>query len=439
MNLFTGSRRFIFWMRDKLKGSPIRDHYNEIKFIIENYSDERSVQLREKHLAGILCHAINATPYYSDQKGSTIHDFPVINKNIVRENYDAFKSRDKEYGTYCCLYTSGSTGSPFSVNVNKSKRDRNTADTIYFGELAGYEFGDKLYYFKIWSKLNRKSRFKTFAENIVPYDVFDLDDQAVSKIIAKLKKDRSPKALMAYSSVYDAMYLHLKNSDSKPIHNNTKAAISQAEALPQATKEGISYYFNTQAVARYSNNENGIIAQQILDDQEFLINEASFFVEILDMDSNDPVPDGVPGRIVLTDLFNYCMPLIRYDTRDIGVIGEKYVMGHKRKVLKSVEGRKLDLIYDTKGSLVSSYIWFRNMWKYKEIKQFQVIQVDEKEYHIKINVKEPFEREAELVKDYKELLGEDAVVKVECVSEIPLLDSGKRKTTMNLYTKSQNT
>ena len=435
MNLFAGIRRYIFWLKDRLNGNPIRSHYKEIRFIIENYSDIRSKQLREQHLSSILCHAIKAIPFYSNITGSSINDFPVINKNIVRQNYDAFKSSDINYKTHCCFYTSGSTGSPFSVNVNKSKRDRNTADTIYFGELAGYDFGDKLYYFKIWSKLNRKSRFKIFAENIVPYDVLDLDDEAISKIVEKLKKDRSPKALMAYSSVYDALYLHLENSDSKPINNNTKAAISQAEALPQATKEGISYYFNTQAVARYSNNENGIIAQQILTDQEYLINEASFFVEILDMDTDVPVPDGVPGRIVLTDLFNYCMPLIRYDTKDIGILGEKYVMGHKRKVLKSVEGRKLDLIYDTKGSLVSSYIWFRNMWKYKEIKQFQVIQLKQKEYLIKINVEDSFEREADLIKDYQELLGEDAIIKVECVSEIPLLDSGKRKTTMNLYIK----
>jgi phenylacetate-CoA ligase len=76
------------------------------------------------------------------------------------------------------------------------------------------------------------------------------------------------------------------------------------------------------------------------------------------------------------------------------------------------------------------------MWKYKEIKQFQVIQVDEKEYHIKINVESPFEREADLIKDYKSYLGEDALIKVECVSEIPLLASGKRKTTLNLYKKS---
>ncbi len=437
MNEFARIRRFAFWIKDKLKGNPISSHYKEIQFILENYSDIRSSQLREKHLSNILSHAIEATQFYSNVKGSSISDFPVINKNMVRDNCDAFRSRDVKYRSDCCFYTSGSTGAPFSVNVNKGKRDRNTADTIFFGELAGYNFGDKLYYFKIWSKLNRKNRLLAFAQNIVPYDVFDLDDQAISKIIEKLRRNKSSKALLAYSSVYDAMCFHLNQRNSKPIINNTKAAIAQAEALCQSTKEGISYYFNTKAVSRYSNNENGIIAQQMPEDEEFLINEASFFVEVLDMDSDVTVPNGIPGRIVVTDLFNYCMPVIRYDTGDIGVLCEKNVLGHVRKVLKSVEGRKLDMIYDTKGSLVSSYIWFKNMWKYKEIQQFQVIQLNEKEYLLKINVQYSFEKEADLVKDYKDFLGEDAIIKVEYVSEIPLLASGKRKTTVNLFTKCE--
>ena len=157
MNFGAGIRRSLFWFKDKLNGNPVGSHYKEIKFIIENYSDNHAMQLREKHLANVLCHAISTTPFYSGIKESSIDKFPVIDKNIVRENFDSFKSKDNNSTPSCCFYTSGSTGAPFSVNANRNKRDRNTADTIYFCELAGYNLGDKLYYFKIWSKLNRKS------------------------------------------------------------------------------------------------------------------------------------------------------------------------------------------------------------------------------------------------------------------------------------------
>ena len=420
-------------MKDWLMGNPVKKHYNEIKFITENYSDNRASQLKDMNLSSILCHAINSTPFYSNVNSALISDFPVINKNIVRENGNTFRSSSKKYASKCCYYTSGSTGAPFSVHVNKSKRYRTTADTIYFGELAGYNLGDKLFYFKIWSKLNKKSNLIAFAQNIVPADVIDLNDHAIAEIIERLRRDKSPKALLAYSSFLDLICSHLERIDSAPIVNNTKAAIAQAEGLNPITKKGISYYFSTQAVSRYSNNENGIIAQQIGEDDEFIVNEASFFVEILDMDSDTPVPDGTPGRIIITDLFNYCSPLIRYDTGDIGVLGKKEVMGHTRKVFKSVEGRKLDIIFDTQGSIVSSYLWFKNMWKYKEINQFQIIQQGEKEYLLNINVENHFEKEAQIIKEYKDLLGEDAIIKVAFVSDIPLLDSGKRKTTVNLH------
>ena len=80
----------------------------------------------------------------------------------------------------------------------------------------------------------------------------------------------------------------------------------------------------------------------------------------------------------------------------------------------------------------SSYLWFKNMWKYKEIDQFQIIQQDVKEYLLKINVENHFEKEAQIINEYKDILGEDAIINVSYVRDIPLLDSGKRKTTVNL-------
>ena len=67
--------------------------------------------------------------------------------------------------------------------------------------------------------------------------------------------------------------------------------------------------------------ENGILAQQkTASENEFIINWASYHIEILNIDTNELAPNGTVGRIVVTDFFNYAMPLIRYDTGDLGVI-----------------------------------------------------------------------------------------------------------------------
>jgi phenylacetate-CoA ligase len=101
--------------------------------------------------------------------------------------------------------------------------------------------------------------------------------------------------------------------------------------------------------------------------------------------------------------------------------------------LTKIEGRKLDMLYDTNGNLVSSYIVYKNMWQYTEIIQYQIIQECRKEYTMKINVDGTFTKEAKMIKEFKAYLGEDAVFTVEYVSEIPLLSSGKRKVVVNNY------
>ncbi len=124
--------------------------------------------------------------------------------------------------------------------------------------------------------------------------------------------------------------------------------------------------------------------------------------------------------------------MIRYDTGDIGSL-ERDVHHPHRLYLSKVEGRKLDMLYDTKGNIVSSYIMYKNMWQYTDIKQYQLIQEEEKAYRFKINADASFNREAQLVAEFKAYLGSDAHFMVEYVDEIPLLDSGKRRKLVNIY------
>ena len=425
-------RRIVYWTIDYLKLGPTRSHYVDIKFILENCKIDSSIELRRKYLSEVLKHAISTTPYYHNIKAPNIFDFPIIDKNLIRNNFDAFKTKDPNYKCFVSVVTSGSTGTPFSICHDKRKRQRNTADTIFFSELAGFKIGYRLYYFKIWNKINRKSKLSTFFQNIVPYDVFSLNDYALSLLIKKLKDDMSIKGLLGYSSVYESLVNFLQKSDSSQIFNNTKSIISMSEALSKSAQQAMSYYFNTNVVSRYSNVENGIIAQQLSDGSEdFLINEASYFVEVLEIDSDNPVPIGIPGRIVVTDLFNYCMPMIRYDTGDIGILTEKQVFSYSRLVFKSIEGRRMDMIYDTSGSLVSSFVITNNMWKFKEVKQYQFIQNSDKDYLFKINTDLPFNRADELIKEFKGYFGDDSNISIEYINEIPLLESGKRKKVIN--------
>jgi hypothetical protein len=53
----------------------------------------------------------------------------------------------------------------------------------------------------------------------------------------------------------------------------------------------------------------------------FHVNSDAVIVEFVDLRSGEPVQEGTAGRIVVTDLLNTAMPIIRYDIGDVGTSG----------------------------------------------------------------------------------------------------------------------
>ncbi len=431
MNLLQTFRKKVFWLYDFFRGYDIRNHYRDIKRINENPTSEFSENKKEKYLNDILKHAIATTRFYQNQtKYNSILDFPVINKNVIRDNFDDFKS--SKYKTKSCVLvsTSGSTGAPFSVLQNMSKRCRNTGDNLFYSKKSGYEIGYELVYIKIWPDHIKRNIFsKDWIQNIVPQSVFDLEDDDISKFIKKLEESTSKKSFLGYVSAFEKICKYLDKINAKPIQCNVHSVITISEGLNEYTRNRMQKYFGVVPVSRYSNNENGIIAQEDGDDKHrFMINLASYHVEILHLDKDIPIANGERGRIVVTDLHNYAMPLIRYDTGDIGAID---VDDKGVPFLTSIEGRKLDLIYNTKGEMLPSHISYK-LCKYGEYKQFQLVQYGEKEYLIKLNTDQKVD-EQKMLSEYRGYFGQDANITIEYVDEIPLLSSGKRREVMNTY------
>ena len=78
--------------------------------------------------------------------------------------------------------------------------------------------------------------------------------------------------------------------------------------------------FGCNVVSRYSNQENGILAQELVDSDYFVINNASYWIEFLKLIQMWGADIGELSRVVVTDLFNYATPVIRYDTGDLAVV-----------------------------------------------------------------------------------------------------------------------
>jgi phenylacetate-CoA ligase len=382
-------------------------------------------------------HVVETVPFYNNFKGQpSLDKFPVVDKAYIRDNFELFRSQEYIDKRNHKVSTSGSTGNPFNIYHNKTKRERNTADIIYFAKKNGFEIGERLYYLRLWDKQYKKSNWLSWMQNIDMQSVDDLGDKEIEVWLNKFEKDTSTKSLLAYTSALQSIFKFLDAKKSNPLNVKVNSVIAIAEGLDDYVRKGVKKYFKAEVVSRYSNSENGIIAQQDIGKRKFEINWASYYVEILDLNHDVPVKDGESGRIVITDLFNYCMPMVRYDTGDIGRMDREF---DGSLVFSKIEGRKMDMFTNTKGEYVSSHI-VHHILQFHGIDQFQFIEEENNDYIIKLKVSNDFDyaNEVKLINRYKEYFGEDAIIKVDYVNDIPLLASGKRKLVINKAMKNLN-
>ena len=434
MKIINKMRKNLFWMLDSFKGNIIKKHLEEVQTVLNDFNSKNSFEIRSFNEASILKHAITSVPYYQNYKNLTsLSDFPIVNKNIIRDNFDALHSIEYLNKKKNIVSTSGSTGTPFQISQDVNKHKRNIADTAFFASRAGYTIGEELIYIKLWANINGIKRLLHLFKNIKTHSVYKLSDSDISLLVKKIENSSNNLNMIGYAGYYEKICNYLDSINSEPIKCNMKSIIAFSERLSDYTKKRMQKYFGCQVVSRYSNNENGILAQQnLIKNKRFEVNWASYTIEIFDLNEDKPVQYGKLGRVIVTDYYNYAMPLIRYDTGDIGVMNSD---DRNVPFLERIEGRKLDMIYNTSGEIVSSHLAY-HVCKYGNFKQYQLLQDGLKDYKINLNTSSKVENEAEMIEEYKGYLGHDANINVNYVNDIPVLNSGKRQEVTNTYYKN---
>lgn len=98
----------------------------------------------------------------------------------------------------------------------------------------------------------------------------------------------------------------------------------------------------------YSAQEVGVIALQCPDSGLLHVQSEHLLVEVLD-DQGQPCREGEIGQVVVTDLHNFAMPLIRYALRDWAEVGPPCSCGRGLPTLRRVVGRTRNMATSPKG------------------------------------------------------------------------------------------
>lgn len=424
MTLGARARRAGFWSVDLLRGRPIRRQYDDVRSLTEGGGRSDRV------LADLLDHASRTAPFYAPYAGGALDTFPVIDRAIVKGRFDELRSAeflgdDVHYAT-----TSGSTGTPLRVAHDLAKRRRLIADVIYFNELAGQRLGDPMMYLRSW-RGRVKPRRARLIQNIVPVEAGGLDGPAMASAV-RILRSRKVTSILGYASALEAIGRHLEQGGQRGDFG-LRVIISGAETLQPHVKDLIEAAFGCPVVDRYANEENGVLASTRLGDDRFHLNYASYRFEFLRPDADEPAPVGSLARVVVTDLHNRAMPMIRYDTGDLAVLAEVDDRGEPR-VMRRLDGRRSDVIYDTSGGLQSvtmvAYLFRRY---FEDIARYQLIQEGATTYRLLVCLGSATYTQADFVQPLVEMLGPDADVIVEFRDEIPTEPNAKFRPLVRRY------
>ena len=425
-----------FWMLDKTKGGKIREYYDQIRYA---WKEGSSVEETEKRIQDLISHAVKTTDFYKDYpEDISLKDLPVVNKDTFRQQYDCFVSSTyKDATDNRVMCTSGSTGTPLRMIQNRDKIRHNTAGGIFLGAAAGYYIGMKEAFIRVWVNNVKKSKFQLIQENMIMMDSSRMDEQALAEMFHTIEK-KKVKCLVGYSSALGELSDYIRRSGRDCSNCSVRAIIPISETMPEPVRRTLEKQFGCPVRSWYSNEENGIMGLQNEKDEGYRIDTETYYYEILKMDSDEPAEPGELGRIVITDLFNYAFPILRYDNGDTAVAVRKEKNGRFKLYLSELYGRRSDLIYDCKGNAVTPYIITNNLWDIEGVKQYRFIQEDVKDYTIWLNGDPAKMDQEEILGRIRPYLGDEARIKVEIVDEIPVLASGKRKYIENRCEKYQD-
>jgi len=422
-------RKKIFYLSDYLQGGKIQRHYKDIEKI--NDRTDLQEELIENRLKKLLDHATKTTRHYRDYEGMfDLQGYPVLKKKQLRDAGEKLLSSFYSGKKLYTRKTSGSYGTPMSICFTKEKMARHYAELIYFNKRAGLEIGER--YINITT--NRKTRIERFLKNVVTINPAVIDKNWYEQAIRIINR-YNDSFIVGFPSVLHPIANILLNS--RPYKNNIrmKGIVTIAEPLYNKVRKTIEDAFGCPVYNRYATMETGVIGHSIEYSNEISINRASYIVELLAFDGDRPVNEGEEGRVIVTDLFSYAMPLIRYETGDTATLISRKKSGVD--CIKNPEGRIIETIFASNGEKISWAIIYDIMSAADHIIQYQFCQVEERSYQLYLITSPEYSKmeERELKSKFHDLLGADANLDFCYTDSIPALPSGKRPMIINSYRK----
>ncbi|MCH8037825.1 MAG: tetratricopeptide repeat protein [Proteobacteria bacterium] len=161
-----------------------------------------------------------------------------------------------------------------------------------------------------------------------------------------------------------------------------------SETLDPAVRESCMRVWNATLSDAYSSEELGMIAFQCPENTHYHLQAENLFVEILDEEGALCAP-GQVGRVVVTDLHNFAMPLIRYEIGDYAEAGEPCPCGRGLPVITRILGRTRNMLTLPSGEQIWPAFAKALREALPQLRQAQLVQRTLDEIEVRLVVARP--------------------------------------------------
>ena len=408
------------------------------------WSRNKIEELQIERLREMFIHAYRSTSYYKQifdelsfrpEKIVCLDDIkilPLLTKNIIRNRGRDLLSTAYNSNQIHCSETGGTTGVKMKFWRNNDCLSLKEAARYRFEKWTGWDIGDRMGL--VWTAQpdyvghwTTKAKIKNeLFERQVVFPAAIMDDENIENYLHLLQK-KKPTMIRAFTSpVYEVARVALeKNLQCDSI----KGIVTTGEPLYPHQRQVIEKAFGCKVFDSYRSREAGPLAQECEKHNGLHINAESLLIEIVRSENQDHLEPGM-GEIVITDLLNFGMPLIRYKMGDVGIISNRQCScGRGLPLLEKVMGRSVDILQSPDGKKITagSLVLYLVDEAPGVLGQVQIIQ--DKIDHMLIRLTSDPSPTQE-IKNYQEntvkrLFGDDMKVSFEIVEMIPRSQSGK--------------
>lgn len=423
----------------------IKDGAHRAKYLRElsssQWLDAETLRQRQwERVREMVGYAFKHCPYYQDRfagaglNATTLREWrdfrrlPILTKMDIRKNGERLLSREFRQEDLVEAKTGGSTGVALKLYFDKQCQEMRNAAAMRSDQWAGWGIGMQVA--AIWGNppvadtLKKKLR-SLLLERTIYLDTMEINEDSVRRFVYDWQRTR-PRVIFGHShSIYIlAMYLQRLGIE----HLRPQGIISTSMMLLEPERRLIEDVFRCRVTNRYGCEEVSLIACECERHEGLHLNMDHVVVEFLREDGTEAAP-GEEANIIVTDLVNRGMPLIRYRVGDMGVPSDRICpCGRGLPLMERVTGRQADFLKRPDGSLVAGVsLVERTLTAILGIEQMQLVQDELHHVCAKVVRDSHFSEVSELKlrNELQTVFGEDVAIEIQYVPALGQTRLGK--------------